>query len=73
MTAGSSAAVEISAHTVYGAMHALESLLHLAEEQPSGKRVIRGCPWDIDGARALVRRLPRQGAAIFFFFLLCCC
>lgn len=49
VSSGSQAVVTIEAANVYGALHALESLMQLAEQQPSGKAVIRGCPWSIDG------------------------
>lgn len=41
--------INIQASTVYGALHALESLTQMAEVQASGKIVIRGEPWYIEG------------------------
>jgi hypothetical protein len=41
--------IRITANTVYGALHGLESLVQMAELQAGGLRVIRGIPWNITG------------------------
>lgn len=64
VSSGSQAVVTIEAANVYGALHALESLMQLAEQQPSGKAVIRGCPWSIDGTLRLQVEKKNNGDCI---------